>query len=100
MQFSHPQLPLLLYKAKSLNWDSSDSESKEDRDEDDFDAMKKKQVITSKAVLHPSGMRTGNEEKTILLGFTPYFDDVFECTAEPLERINLIKLEVLFKNPG
>lgn len=100
MQFSHPQLPLLLYKAKGLNWDSSDSESKEDRDEDDFDAMKKKQVITSKAVLHPSGMRTGNEEKTILLGFSPYFDDEFECTDEPLERINLNKLEVLFKNPG
>ena len=100
MQFSHPQLPSPLYKAKGLNWDSSDSESREDRDEDDFDAMKKKQVITSKAVLHPSGMRTGNEEKTILLGFSPYFDDEFECTDEPLERIKLNKLEALFKNPG
>ena len=57
MQFSYPQLPSPLYKAKGLNWDSSDNESREDRDEDDFDAMKKKQVITSKAVLHPSGMR-------------------------------------------
>jgi hypothetical protein len=99
LQFSHPQLPSPLYKAKGLNWDSSDSESKEDRDEDDFDAMKKKQVITSKVVLHPSEMITGNEEKTILLGFSPYFDDEFECTDEPLERINL-NMEVLFKNPG
>ena len=100
MQFSHPQLPLFLYKAKGLNWDSSDSESKEDRDEDDLDIMKKKQVITSKAVLHPPGMRTGNEEKTILSGFSPYFDDEFECADVPLERIKLNILEVLVKNPG
>ena len=100
MKISHPQLPLFLYKAKGLNWYSSDSESKEDRDEDDLEAMKKKQVIMSKAVLHPSGMRTGNEEKTILSGFSPYFDDEFECADVPLERIKLNKLEALVKNPG
>ena len=43
--------------------DSSDSESREESDEDDFEERKGKQVIGSETVLQPSAMRTINRRE-------------------------------------
>ena len=54
---------ILSCKYPPFHWNSSDSESYEDG-EDDFEEVEK-QVIMSEVILHPSGMRNGIEEKTI-----------------------------------